>query len=157
MFQKLNYTQFAPDNPLMIWDGDCGFCKYWVLRWKKNTKEKITYKTYQEAAEDFKDIPVSAFREAARLIEPDGKIYDGPEAAYRSLTYAGKNWYYEAYSSSTFFQYFSDKMYQFIANNRSLAFRFTRIFWGKDPNKPKAYWSFYLVVFVIAILSMILL
>ncbi|MGI8893042.1 MAG: thiol-disulfide oxidoreductase DCC family protein, partial [Bacteroidia bacterium] len=70
----------------MVWDGECGFCHYWIIRWKMITGDKIEYNTFQNVAGNFPDIPVDRFREAVRLIETDGSISSGPKAAFRSLS-----------------------------------------------------------------------
>ena len=86
MFTKFYRTNYPPtEKPMMVWDGECGFCKYWVTRWKMYTGDRITYKTYQEVASQFKDIPLKEFKKASRLIEPNGSVYSGPDSAYRSF------------------------------------------------------------------------
>ena len=51
-----------PPKPLMIWDGECHFCKRWIERWREITAGKVDYATYQEAAARFPEIPVEQFQ-----------------------------------------------------------------------------------------------
>ena len=74
-----------PPKSLMIWDGECHFCKRWIERWREITAGAVDYVTYQEAAERYPEIPVEQFKRAVALIEPDGKIFFAAEAVYRSL------------------------------------------------------------------------
>jgi predicted DCC family thiol-disulfide oxidoreductase YuxK len=37
-------------RPLLIYDGDCGFCNYWVRYWQKLTGDRVAYAPYQEIA-----------------------------------------------------------------------------------------------------------
>ncbi len=152
MFQKIKQTEFPPvGKPVLIWDGDCGFCKYWVTRWKAITGEAIQYRTYQEAATDFPDIPLKEFKKASRLIEPDGKVYSGPDSAYRSYDYASNKKYpfHRWYLKYSFFRKLSDHGYNFIAKRRSLMFKLTRILFGNNPLHFKLYWLGYILVIFI--------
>jgi len=45
-----------PSKPLLLWDGECDFCRLWIERWKEITAGKIDYATYQEAAVYFSEI-----------------------------------------------------------------------------------------------------
>src|SRR5437762_5333666 len=77
----------APPKPLMIWDGECHFCKRWIERWREITAGEVEYVTYQEAANRFPEIPIEQFKRAVAFIEPDGKAFFAAEAVYRSLCY----------------------------------------------------------------------
>lgn len=148
MFKKIKTTSFPPkDKPVIIWDGNCGFCKYWTTRWQKTTKGKVDFTPYQEAQIQFSDIDVIHFKQASRLIDKDGKIYSGPHSAYKSLTYAGRlgflnNWY-ENYS---LFTNLSDGLYDIITRNRGVFFRITKLFFGADPKEVRPFWIIYLAI-----------
>ncbi|MDR7130609.1 putative DCC family thiol-disulfide oxidoreductase YuxK [Algoriphagus sp. 4150] len=159
MFTKIQHTQFPPDQPLFLWDGECGFCKYWIIVWKSKT-EGLTYTTFQEAASDFPDIPLKEFKKASRLIETDGSVFSGPDSAYRTFYYfrkPKKRWH-RLYQKSGFFQKFSDHTYNWIAKNRPLMMNLTKAFWGKNPIRRKPYWMIYLLglLGIIAILLYLL-
>ena len=40
-------------RPLLVYDGDCGFCRKWVRRWQLRTGDRADYAPYQEAAGRF--------------------------------------------------------------------------------------------------------
>src|SRR5450631_2977401 len=69
----------------LVFDGDCGICRYWVNYWQSLTQDRVAYRPYQEAAADFPAIPREAFARAVQLIEPDGRVYSGAAATYRVL------------------------------------------------------------------------
>lgn len=147
MFTKLSHTNSCPAKPTLVWDGNCGFCKFWIIRWKRLSGDKIQFKPYQEAIHDFKDIDERFFKEAARLVDVDGKLYDGPAAAYKSLSIAGKFPYLLSwYEGSSFFRKLSDFGYQTIADNRNFAMKATKILVGDNPINLKSYWVFYLMI-----------
>ena len=78
----------APERPVVVFDGDCGFCRQWIARWRQTLGERVEFVPYQEAAPRFPDVPQPAFRAAVHLIESDGRVSRGAEAVFRMLAYA---------------------------------------------------------------------
>ncbi|PVW16209.1 thiol-disulfide oxidoreductase DCC family protein [Marixanthomonas spongiae] len=147
MFRKFKKTKYPPSHkPVLVWDGECGFCKYWVIRWKSLTSGNIVYKTYQEVASQFQDIPIKEFKKASRLIETDGCVYSGPDSAYRSYTYTNKTWpWHNWYTRYNWFATLSDHGYNYIAKHRPFFFDLTKLCFGSDPKHLKPYWLLYLL------------
>src|SRR5437899_12555539 len=75
----------ADPRPTLVFDGDCGICRYWVNYWQGLTGERVIYRPYQEAAADFPAIPPAAFRHAIQFIDADGRVYSGAAATFRVL------------------------------------------------------------------------
>ena len=138
----------------MVWDGQCGFCRYWTTRWKKITKDGVEYRPYQEAASDFSDIGEQHFKEASRLIETDGTVYSGPRSAYRTFTY-GSKWAFldKWYARKKWFRSLSDKLYHWVAKNRGLMFRITKFMFGSDPDQVRPFWVIYLALVLFFVYS----
>src|SRR5437762_4958270 len=131
-----------PPKPLMIWDGDCYFCKRWVERWREITAGKVDYAPYQEAAARFPEIPVEQFKRAVAFMEPDGEAFSAAEAVYRSLRYrSSRQWLAWSYDHVPGFAAISETAYKFIAHNRSLGSTVTRLFWGNDVRPPTYFWA----------------
>lgn len=154
MFAKIQTTAYPPGaKPVLIWDGERSFCKYWVIHLRKYTKHKVTYRTYQEAGDRFPDIPLMEFRKASRLIEGNGNVFSGPDSLYRSLEYSDKRvWpWHSWYHKYAWFEDISDHGYTFIAKNRSGIFKITKALFGKSPERLKPYWLVYMVVFAFII------
>lgn len=154
MFTKIKQTAFPPtEKPMMVWDGECGFCEYWITNWKSKTAARIDYRTYQEVAEHFKDIPLKEFKKASRLIEPDGFVYSGPDSAYKSLQYFKKPslFWHDWYARYKIFNFISDHSYNFIAKNRSLMFSLSKTFFGKNPQRLRSYWLLWAAIIFIVI------
>ena len=38
-----------PGKPLLVYDGDCGFCKLWIRRWQRTTGARVDYLPFQDA------------------------------------------------------------------------------------------------------------
>ncbi len=72
-------------KPILIFDGDCGFCRRWIKRWRKATGDRVDYAPYQEAGGRFPGISAEEFQSSVQLVEPGGKVYRGAEAVFRSL------------------------------------------------------------------------
>src|SRR5437667_2675681 len=131
-----------PPKPLMIWDGDCHFCKRWIERWREITAGNVDYATYQEAAARFPEIPVEQFKRAMAFIEPDGETFFAAEAVYRSLRYrTSRRWLAWSYDHVPGFAAISEIAYKFIARHRGLASISTRLLWGKDVRPPTYFWA----------------
>jgi predicted DCC family thiol-disulfide oxidoreductase YuxK len=131
-----------PPKPLMIWDGECLFCRRWIERWREITSDKVDYATYQEAAARFPEIPIDQFKRAVAFIEPDGEAFFAAEAVYRSLRYrSSRKWLAWSYDHVPGFAGISETAYKFIARHRSLGSTFTRFLWGKDVRPPTYFWA----------------
>ncbi len=151
MFKKIEHTNYSPIQPVLVWDGDCGFCKFWKTRWELKTKGKIEFKTYQEVANNFPDIPLKEFKKSSKLIEPNGKVYNGPDSAYRCIYYSGNKIWHKLYTKYKIFQHLSDHGYNHIAKNRSFYFKLTKILLGNNPTSLKHFWIFYLLIIIVLV------
>ena len=88
----------APPKPLLIFDGDCHFCRRWIERWRCLTAGSVEYASFQEVAERFPEIPREAFEKSVQFIETDGTVFGGAEAVLRSLGRKhNRNWMMWAY------------------------------------------------------------
>src|SRR5216117_1470812 len=131
-----------PPKPLMIWDGECHFCKRWIERWREITGGKVDYATYQDAAHRFPEIPVEQFKRAVALIEPTGEAFFAAEAVHRSLGYrSSRKWLAWSYDHVPGFAAISETAYKFIARHRSIGSTVTRLLWGKDVRPPTYFWA----------------
>ncbi len=121
-----------PDaRPTLIYDGDCGICKYWVRYWRALTGEGVDYRAYQDAAGDYPDITLDAFRHAIQFIDHDGRTYSGAAATYRVLRHApGRGWWWWLYTHIPGFAPASEWAYGFFARRRGLLNHLTRLLWG---------------------------
>jgi lipase maturation factor 1 len=131
-----------PARPLMIWDGECHFCRRWIERWREITAGQIDYATYQEAAGRFPEIPLEQFKRAIAFVEPDGKTFFAAEAVYRSLACrSSRKWLAWSYDHVLGFAAISEIGYGFIARHRNVGSMITRFFWGEDVRPPTYFWA----------------
>jgi predicted DCC family thiol-disulfide oxidoreductase YuxK len=131
-------TNMVRHQPLLIYDGDCGFCIYWVRYWQKLTGDRVAYAPYQEVAAQYPQIPVSAFQHAVQYIAPDGKIASGAEAALLTLSHtSGKGLWLTLYRHVPGFAAIAEGSYAFVASHRSVLYRPTLWLWGRDYEPPR--------------------
>src|SRR6266480_5961126 len=129
-------------KPLMIWDGECHFCRRWIERWREITAGEVDYATYQEAADRFPEIPLEQFQRAVAFIEPDGKAFFAAEAVYRSLACrSSRKWMTWGYDHVPSFAAISEIAYGIIARHRKFGSAFTRVLWGRDVRPPTYFWA----------------
>ena len=148
-------------KPLLIYDGECRFCRRWVARWQAITGDRVEYAPAQEVAEQFPQITEDQFRRAVQLIDIDGQILSGAGAAFRAVSYAprrGRAWW--AYEHVPGFDWATEKGYRFIARRRNAFLKITNFLWGKNVEPPTYHltrrWFLRLlgVVYLIAFLSL---
>ena len=62
MTQRVNPStdRHSTDRPLLIYDGECSFCRFWVDDWKDLTGDRVAYAPFQEVADQFPEIPLAA-------------------------------------------------------------------------------------------------
>lgn len=152
-----------PPKPLMVYDGECGFCTLWIHRWRCATGESVEYLASQDRqiAERFPEIPREAFDSSVQLIEPDGSVYNGAEAVFRSLSHHPHfRWPLDVYEVFPPFAGISEWSYQLVARHRSFFSFVTKLLWGRHVERPsyvlvrRAFLSSLGVIYLIAFLSL---
>ena len=114
-------------KPLLIFDGDCEFCRRWITRWQSMTGDRIDYAPYQEVGEQFPKISQQEFVTAVQLGDSDGQIFSGAEAVFRALAQVpGKGWGLWFYRHVPGFAPVSRAVYRFVAGHRYGLSTFTR-------------------------------
>jgi predicted DCC family thiol-disulfide oxidoreductase YuxK len=128
-----------PAKPLMIYDGDCNFCKFWIARWRETTGDRVEYIESQDprVAGQFPELPRERFETSVQLIEPDGRVYSGAEAVFRALKYGAlgslpSSFYYHMPGARPVTEW----CYAFVAQHREFFSTLTRWFWGRQAAKP---------------------
>ena len=124
-----------PANPVMIYDGDCRFCELWIRRWQSATGDRIEYIPFQDprVAAQFPEIAREQFEAAVQLIQPDGAVYAGAEAVFRSLaTNRCGRWWLKGYERSQTFAGITEWSYRFVARHRQFFSLLTRLLWGRQ-------------------------
>jgi predicted DCC family thiol-disulfide oxidoreductase YuxK len=149
----------GPEKPLLIYDGECSFCRAWIARWRRVIGDRIDYAPYQDAAARVPTIPRERFAHAVHLIEPDGRHSQGAEAVFRSLAQApGHGWPLGLYRSLPGFAAASEWCYRIVARHRPAFDRLTARIWGPHlvpPGETLTAWIFQRVLGVTYLIAFI--
>jgi predicted DCC family thiol-disulfide oxidoreductase YuxK len=125
-------------KPVLVYDGDCGFCFYWVRYWHRLTGDEVTYAPYQDVAPRYPNIPLDAFKRGVQYIAPNGKFASNAKASFATLSHArGKAFWFKLYCNLPPFAFVSELAYTFISRRRELAFRVSRFLWGRELEPPR--------------------
>ena len=114
----------TPPKPLMVFDGDCHFCKRWIKRWQKTTGQAIDYAPLQEASARFPEIPRESFEREVKLIAADGRVFGGAQAVFRSLNWGDHPGFLSKsawwmYQHVPVFAPFTEACYRVVAKHRT--------------------------------------
>jgi predicted DCC family thiol-disulfide oxidoreductase YuxK len=148
--------------PILIFDGECDFCRIWIEYWKRLTGDRMVYEPYQKAAGQFPGVPRERFARAVHLALPDGEMLSGAHAVFRSLEFApGRSWLLAMYRRLPGFAAVSEWVYAFIAAHRPLFFTITKLLFGlaiEPARYERVQWLFWRVlgtIYCIAFLSLL--
>jgi predicted DCC family thiol-disulfide oxidoreductase YuxK len=154
-------TQRELVKPLLIYDGDCGFCRLWIARWQSFTGERVDYAPFQEVAERFPLIPRQDFARSVQLVTPGGATYSAAHAVFRTLAYTpGQSWMLWAYLHFFGVASLSEWAYRVVAHQRDFFYKVTHLLWGKHLERPSfsiSHWLFLRflgTIYLIAFLSL---
>ncbi|MBF9251818.1 DUF393 domain-containing protein [Pontibacter sp. 172403-2] len=114
--------------PILIFDGDCSFCKYWVNRWKRKTAGKVNYVPYQEVPDNFEGISKAQFQRSVWLITADGRRLKAAAAVFELLRIGGTGTWNQIYHRVPLAGKVFELGYRLIANNRNLFYKLTKLF-----------------------------
>ncbi len=123
----------ASNRPVLVFDGDCSFCRMWVGYWQTLTGDAVEYVPYQTAGKRFAAVSFADFRNAVQLFEGD-QHYSGAEAVFHLLAYhAGAAWPLWLYHHIPGLAPLSEALYRLVAAHRNLGYKVTRALWGGNP------------------------
>jgi predicted DCC family thiol-disulfide oxidoreductase YuxK len=131
-------TESAAGRPLLIYDGECGFCGYWARYWQALTGERVDYRPYQEVAARFPEIRPAEFQRAVQYIAPDGRRASAAKASFLTLSHArGQGFWLALYRHLPGFAVVSEFAYAFVAAHRPAFFHVSLFLWGRNHAPPR--------------------
>jgi lipase maturation factor 1 len=109
---------------MLVYDGDCRFCKRWVSRWHARTGDRVEYAPYQEPGVLSRlGIPLAAARRSVQLVMPDGAVYQGAEAVFRVTSLAPGRHVIAWLGRRPVVRWVAERFYRFVSDHRTLASR----------------------------------
>ncbi|MEQ8860932.1 MAG: lipase maturation factor family protein [Pseudomonadales bacterium] len=116
-------------RPRLIYDGDCGFCRYTVGYAAAVTGEAVVYLPFQQVAGEYPDIPLEAFQASIQLIDYSGRT-SGAAAAFRVLELGGRRAWMRLYRRLPGFAWLCERLYAWVARHRAACLRLARLLVG---------------------------
>ena len=111
------------ERPLLVFDGDCGFCRTWVARWHRLARGRVDVAPSQEVAHRFPHVPTEQYDLSVVLVEPDGTTTFAAEALLRTLALGGTtspSWCYRYVPGAAFLL---EVAYRWVAEHRGMLSR----------------------------------
>ncbi len=118
-------------RPVLIYDGNCSFCRKWVEFWRGLTGNRLEYLPLQQARGRFPDVSEEDCRKAVQFITREGR-FPGAEGVARFLAdVPGYGWLFWCYRFIPGFALAANAVYRFVANHRSPGDRVVKALWGE--------------------------
>ncbi|HMK85860.1 MAG TPA: lipase maturation factor family protein [Steroidobacteraceae bacterium] len=131
-------SQAQATRPLLLYDGDCGFCLYWARYWQALTGDRVQYRPFQEVTAQYPQISLAEFQRAVQYIASDGARASAAEASFLTLSHArGKGFWLALYRKLPGFAFLAELAYAFIAAHRPAFYRVSLLLWGKGYRPPR--------------------
>ncbi len=93
-------------------------------------ENRVDIVSSQEKAHLFPEISAEQLQSSVQLVEPDGTVYEGAEAVFRTLALNSQHrWPLWLYRNVFGVAAATELAYRFIARHRLLLSRFARRFW----------------------------
>ncbi|WP_266203932.1 thiol-disulfide oxidoreductase DCC family protein [Pontibacter kalidii] len=127
-----NSAATALQEPVLVYDGDCSFCKFWVNRWRRKTGARVTYVPYQEVPDGFHGISHAQFRRSVYLITTYGQPLHGARAVAALLQLSGHSTWHWLYHRVPLAGTVAEAGYRLVADNRDFFYKLTRLVIRKD-------------------------
>jgi len=125
------------DFPLLVFDGDCRYCRAVVDRWRDAIGERVGFVPYQEVPARYPQLAGHDFKRAVHFIGTDGKATRGAEAVFGAMANCRrKRWLLWLYHRLPPIVWASEGVYQLVAANRGPLGLFRRIWYGRDLKLP---------------------
>ena len=132
-------TQAPNTKPLLVFDGDCGFCMYWIAYWQQLTGDAVQYLPFQEVEHEHPDISREEFQAAVQYFAPDGTHARGAKASFLTLSHApGKGIWLWLYRKLPLFARIAEWAYTTISTHRNFFYRSALCLYGRTL-KPTRY------------------
>ncbi|MFT5170438.1 MAG: putative DCC family thiol-disulfide oxidoreductase YuxK [Candidatus Marinamargulisbacteria bacterium] len=107
-------------RPILVFDGDCGFCRHCISAAQQITRGRVDYRTAQDMGDEVTGAAASDFDKSVVLVEPDKSLKFGANAVFDTLVYGpwGFQLFSWIYTKSSLFRSFSEGSYRKVASNR---------------------------------------
>lgn len=122
--------------PVLLFDGDCGFCRRSARRLEHHVGDAVQIVPYQEVdlAGLHSRLRAEACRSAVQLVEADGRLSAAAEASLRALSRAPGLGFLRVLYRLPGIRPVSEALYRNVAGHRGVAMRLLSLLSGNDPS-----------------------
>ncbi|WP_224362457.1 lipase maturation factor family protein [Hyalangium versicolor] len=120
-------------QPLVLYNGACGFCRKWVRRWEVRTAGRVRFRPAGPLLLRLLGISAQEMKRGMQLIEPTGRRSQGAEAAFRVLRHSPRfgTRLVAGLGLLPGLRAVARGVYRLIASHRSSAGRVDRLLFGR--------------------------
>ena len=115
----------------LVYDGECGFCRYTVDYARAVTGDTVEYVAYQAVADQYPDLGTDDFARSIWFFT-DGASASGADAAFRTLSVGSRGHWLWAYRHIPGFAWISERMYGWVSRHREICLRIARPMFGRE-------------------------
>ena len=119
------------ERPLVVYDGECGFCKRCVTRFQVLARGTVDTAPSQSVAATF-DLPAEDCARSVQYLDPEGQRFQGAEAVFRALDAVGRSRGLWLYTHLPGFAPVSRHLYRAVAHFRGGVSRITTLLHDHD-------------------------
>ncbi len=124
-------------RPLLVFDGDCAFCRASIERWRAAVGAQIDFAPYQEIAARFPQIEAEEAPRAIHFIDAERRASRGAEALFRAAAHCNrKRWLIWFYTTLPPFAFAAEMVYRLVAANRTPIASVLHVWRGRDLKPP---------------------
>ncbi|MEJ8801077.1 thiol-disulfide oxidoreductase DCC family protein [Pontibacter sp. H249] len=126
--EEVDQDSISLQKPIMVYDGNCSFCRFWVSKWQNLASEEVDFVPYQQLPKLYYGVTRQQFSRSVYLVTKYRRLH-GAAAVFEVLAIGGDDsWnriYYNVVLADTFFE----AAYRVVANNRDFFFWLTKLFY----------------------------
>ncbi|HIN20196.1 MAG TPA: DUF393 domain-containing protein [Candidatus Marinimicrobia bacterium] len=118
---------------VLVYDGDCPFCIFWIQRWRKLSKGRVDYLPFQKIKLEESEVTLQQFQSSIWFFSVRGNYYPAARALLLTIEHyqLGKLFLWLMNNIPGMTKLF-DWIYYFIARHRSFFWWFTKFVFRVD-------------------------
>jgi predicted DCC family thiol-disulfide oxidoreductase YuxK len=120
----------APFTPVLIYDGACDFCRFWLNRWRSRLGDRIEYLAFQDSqvAERFPHLSATRLKSTVHFVDSHGAVSAGAAAVFEIISLGGTQLPIRAYRGVPGVAWLSELAYRLVAGHRPVFWKLTKLF-----------------------------
>ena len=120
-------------KPVLVYDGDCPFCIFWIQRWRKLSKGRVDYLPFQKIKLEESEVTLQQFQSSIWFFSVRSNYYPAARALLLTIEHyqLGKLFLWLMNNIPGMTKLF-DWVYYFIARHRSFFWWFTKFVFRVD-------------------------